>query len=110
MKNTYFKVEFDPTYFGGNYESVGNFALVPEDLVTDLGMAEAFSVTTGHKAENIVHFSEDARFDARGKEYEFEIDLPKVETVQIPETETIQIPAIEMIQIEKPAFAGKGSK
>jgi len=66
----FYKVEFDPSYYGGDYKSVGNFALIPADLVDQVGMDKAFEQTTGHVAANIVHYSEDERCTADGNPVE----------------------------------------
>ena len=72
MKNLNYKVEFDPSFAGGEYTGTGNQVLVPEDMVVELGMEAAFVKVTGHRAENIISYPLETRFDETG----LEIQLP----------------------------------
>jgi hypothetical protein len=65
----FYKVEFDPSFYGGDYKDVGNFVLIPADLVDQVGMDKAFEKTTGHVAANIVHYSESEMYCADGELY-----------------------------------------
>lgn len=67
MCQTFFQVEYDEEYFGGNYHRTGNFALIKLIDVNRLGSVEAaFKETTGVETIHIIHYSEDEMFDAEG--------------------------------------------
>jgi hypothetical protein len=87
MSDSFYKVEFDPSYQGGDYTGQGNHVLVPEDQVIQFGMGAAFEAVTGHSRVNIVHYSEDLRFDKTGAE------------IQIPQDEVVQLPVEPVIQL-----------
>lgn len=62
------RVEYDLSFFGGNYSGVGQFAYVPVD---DIGHAPdsveaAFEKLTGHKRVHIIHYCPDETFDEKG--------------------------------------------
>jgi len=113
MSTRNYKVEFDPAFFGGVYTGQGgNHVLVPEQLVAKVGMSAAFFKTTGHNPANIVHFTEDLRYDAAGLLLTDEpaielpaepaIDLAVEETIQLPVQEPIQFPAPAAVEIDEP--------
>lgn len=58
----YIRVEWDPEFAGGDYDGVGNFALLP----VGCDVETTFTAETGHPASCIVHYSEDELFDADG--------------------------------------------
>ena len=97
MSNSFYKVEFDPSFFGGSYSSQGNFVLVPEYLVDELGMDKAFEKTTGHVAANIVHYSEDDRFNALG---EFLLDMEEVPTVEVAPEPVVELAPEPVVELE----------
>ena len=88
MSTRNYKVEFDPTFFGGDYTGHGNHALIPEQLVEEVGMSAVFLKTTGHNPANIVHFAEDLRFDPKGL---LCTDEPAIDTST---DSTVQLPAV----------------
>lgn len=112
MSTRNYKVEFDPTFFGGNYTGQGNQVLVPEALVQEVGMSAAFLKTTGHDPANIVHFAEDLRFDSKGLLCTDEpaIDTTTDSTVELPAAGSIQIPAEEPIQFPEPTVIQVGDQ
>ena len=112
MSTRNYKVEFDPTFFGGTYTGHGNHALIPEQLVEKVGMSAAFLKTTGHNPANIVHFAEDLRFDSKGLLCTDEpaIDTSTDSTVELPAEGTVQIPADESIQFPEPTVIEIGDQ
>lgn len=76
MKQMFFQVEYDLEYSGGNYSSVGQFALVPEPLAETLGMNEAFRQSTGYDPVHIVHYSESELYTAEGTKTDGDDDTP----------------------------------
>ena len=112
MSTRNYKVEFDPTFFGGNYTGQGNQVLVPEELVQEVGMSAAFLKTTGHDPANIVHYAEDVRFDSKGLLCTDEpaIDTATDSTVELAAKGTIQIPADEPIQFPEPTVIEIGDQ
>lgn len=67
MCQTYFKVEYDEEFFGGNYSGTGNLAYIKLIDVNRLGSVEAaFKETTGVETIHIIHYSEDELYDAEG--------------------------------------------
>lgn len=94
MTQAFYKVEFDPSFFGGGYTSQGNDVLIPESLVDELGMDKAFEKTTGHVAANIVHYSEDDRFDALGEFLDELPDAPVAEIASEPVIELLPEPTV----------------
>lgn len=63
----YVRVEYDLSYTGGDYDKVGQFALVPVERVDELGMEEAFTRATGHDPTHIIHYSPDEPVTANGE-------------------------------------------
>ena len=63
----YIQVEYDLKFYGGDYDKVGNFALIPESLVNELGLEAAFTKHTGHEACHIIHYTLDELYDASGE-------------------------------------------
>jgi hypothetical protein len=111
MNKQFYKVEFDPTYRGGNYSGVGNFALIPAELVDAKGMSAAFLQTTGHSPVHIVHYAEDLRFNADGTDWigegtiildESKIQVPRVPAIQLPKEGAIELDPPPAIEIETP--------
>lgn len=60
-------VEYDLSYTGGDYDKVGQFALVPVERFDELGMEEAFTRATGHDPIHIIHYSPDEPVTANGE-------------------------------------------
>ncbi len=74
LANKFIQVEYDPSFWGGDYSKVGAFALIPLDLIKRLShfgendVEEAFRQTTGVDPVHIVHYSPDYLYDAEGNE------------------------------------------
>ena len=51
-----YEVEYDPNYFGGDYNKVGEFVIVSADDPDDV--EKAFEKATGLPAANIVYFGD----------------------------------------------------
>lgn len=70
------KVEFDMSYYGGNYDSVGSYVYVPEALIDlmDGDVAAAFSKFARIDTVHMVGYTSDQRFDAEGEPLE-ELEL-----------------------------------
>lgn len=70
------RVEFDMSYYGGNYDSVGSHVYVPEALIDlmDGDVAAAFSKFARVDAVHMVGYTGDQRFDADGEPLE-ELEL-----------------------------------
>jgi hypothetical protein len=104
MSTRHYKVEFDPTFFGGDYTGQGNQALIPEQLVEEVGMSAAFLKTTGHNPANIVHYAEDLRFNTDGTLCTDEpaIDTATDSTVELTTAGTVHLPANEPVQLPEP--------
>ena len=63
----YFQVEFDNSFHGGDYAGVGEFVLVPFDLLESEGSPErAFTRFTGKDSRHIVHYTLDEVYDRDG--------------------------------------------
>jgi len=60
--------EYDINYHGGDYDKVGQFALVPVKLCEELGDEAAFHKHTGVDPKHIIHFSPDELYDENGDE------------------------------------------
>lgn len=62
----FIRVEYDLDYSGGNYTSVGEFALIPVDELgpNGSGLKKAFEKHTGHNPQHIIHYSMDELYDA----------------------------------------------
>ena len=59
----YIRVEFDPNYYGGDYDQVGQFVLIDADTEN---VEEAFTQETGHDSRHIIHYSPDELYDLDG--------------------------------------------
>ena len=107
MKNVNYKVEFDPSFAGGEYTGTGNQVLVSEDMVVELGMEAAFVKVTGHKAENIISYPLETRFDETGLEIQLpaagEVDLPAEPAVEIAAAGEVVVAEPVALVIEEPA-------
>jgi hypothetical protein len=70
------KVEFDMSYYGGNYAGIGTHVYVPESLIDlmDGDVAAAFSKFARIDAVHMVSYTADERFDADGQPLE-ELEL-----------------------------------
>jgi hypothetical protein len=66
-ENGFIRFEYDPDYFGGEYNKTGQFALVPIDLCAELGNEEAFEKRIGLDKVHIIHFSPDEVYGANGE-------------------------------------------
>jgi hypothetical protein len=67
IEGRYFRVEFDPGYYGGDYRGTGSFALIPASLVKKVNSVEsAFLKHTGFDPQHIIHYSLDERYDKNG--------------------------------------------
>ncbi len=63
----YTKVEYDRTFFGGDYSKIGDFALISHNLIEDCGDVEtAFEKEMGLPRDNIIHYCEDYVYDDYG--------------------------------------------
>jgi len=104
MSTRHYKVEFDPTFFGGDYTGQGNQALIPEQLVEEVGMSAAFLKTTGHNPANIIHYAEDLRFNTDGTLCTDEpaIDTATDSTVELTAAGTVQLSPSEPVQLPEP--------
>lgn len=66
----HYRIEYDPDYWGGDYNGVGQFAFIPEGLEFALNsVEEAFEKVTGVDRQHIVHYSTDERFRPDGVEW-----------------------------------------
>jgi hypothetical protein len=112
MSTRHYKVEFDPTFFGGDYAGQGNQALIPEQLVEEVGMSAAFLKTTGHNPANIIHYAEDLRFNTDGTLCTDEpaIDTATDSTVELTTAGTVQIPTDEPVQLPGPTVIEIGDQ
>ena len=63
------RVEYDLSFFGGDYNGVGQFAYVPVDDIghTPDAVEAAFEKLTGHDRVHIIHYCPDETFDENGK-------------------------------------------
>ena len=63
------KIEYDLTYTGGNYSSVGQFAYIPHALIDSLGSVEAaFEIKTGHDRQHIICTYDEEVYDSKGRQ------------------------------------------
>jgi len=63
----YINVEYDTSYFGGDYSGVGRVALVSRQLIETLGSVEkAFQRTAGLNPVHIVNYNLDEPVDENG--------------------------------------------
>lgn len=66
-EDEYFQVEFDESYFGGNYHSQGEYALVPFHLITTkVTPEEAFELHTRIDRVHVVNINTDDVYDNTG--------------------------------------------
>jgi len=49
------EIEYDKSYWGGDYTQVGDYAYIPFELVDAIGAEEAFQIATGCDRANIVN-------------------------------------------------------
>lgn len=67
----FIQVEYDKTFFGGDYSGVGDYALIHVSLVKPYGgVPAAFKAETGIDTVHIIHYSEDQLYDKNGNEVE----------------------------------------
>ncbi len=58
------QVEYDESFWGGDYSKVGKLVLVHQSTVEKLGSVDAaFRATTGLDPIHIIHYSEDDLYD-----------------------------------------------
>jgi len=64
----YIQVEYDLSYTGGDYNGVGQFALIPVALINTMqgDVKEAFREHTKLDPSHIVHYTSDEVFNANG--------------------------------------------
>ena len=70
------RVEYDLDYAGGDYDKVGEFALIPLDainavpgtLTDDERLKAAFRIITGYDPIDVVHYTFDEVYDQQGNE------------------------------------------
>ena len=60
------RVEYDTQYYGGDYDDVGDVALLPEKGLTDENINEMFQKHTGIDPQHIIHYSFDELFTEDG--------------------------------------------
>lgn len=68
IHNKHIRVEYALDFFGGNYNSVGNFVYIPLTLIGKGkdAVEKAFEKRTGHKRVHIIHYSESEFYDCLG--------------------------------------------
>ena len=67
----HFRVEYDLSFTGGEYNGVGQFAYVPLSLVDEgLSPEEAFTRHTGLAAVHLIHYALDEPVTAEGGRFE----------------------------------------
>lgn len=62
----FLRIEYDLSYWGGQYDGVGKFAYVPLALCKRHGTEDAFRRYMGHDPVHIVHYSPDEIYDGEG--------------------------------------------
>ena len=63
----YVQVEWDPYFYGGDYNGVGSFAYIPyNENMTDEDLESAFEKHTGRSKTHIIHYSFDELYDEHG--------------------------------------------
>ncbi len=67
MRKLFIEVEYDLTYYGGDYTQTGDTVLVPLDLCNTLGTEKAFEKFTGYEQQHIVSIREDELYDEEGE-------------------------------------------
>jgi hypothetical protein len=66
-QDTFFRVEYDANFSGGDYNGVGDFMLVSSNVIDQEGGVEAaFSQKTGLPSDCIIHFTVDELYDING--------------------------------------------
>ena len=62
------RVEYDPTFYGGDYHGTGTHALIPHAIIDNLNgdVEEAFRCETGLDPCHIVHYTQDEVYDRHG--------------------------------------------
>lgn len=64
------RVEYDLSFFGGNYDKVGKFAFIAVDKINDCTVEEAFEKQTGINRQHIIHFSTDDLYSPQGEYFD----------------------------------------
>ncbi|QOX80808.1 hypothetical protein FY034_17445 (plasmid) [Trichlorobacter lovleyi] len=64
------RVEYDLSFFGGNYDKVGKFAFIAVDKINDCTVEEAFEKQTGINRQHIIHFSTDDLYSPQGEDFD----------------------------------------
>lgn len=69
MQNACYRVEWDYSYWGGDYSSVGRFTYIPVEVYERFhhDMQKAFNHVTGENPLHIIHWSEDEFFTRDGQ-------------------------------------------
>ena len=85
MSQKCFKVEYDLSYYGGDYSAVGDFACIPYEIVERLDLVlkavrakfdeedvvqGAFRLVTGYDPQHIVSYNMDEAVDEEGEEWD----------------------------------------
>lgn len=61
----YIQVEYDETFYGGDYSGTGDFILISLTDIQNLGGVEnAFRVMTRMEPVHIIHYSKDELYDS----------------------------------------------
>ena len=71
------RIEYDPQYFGGNYDSEGNDYYLPVPIVLQRYKGDieaAFEGESEYKKENIVNYSPDELYTLNGDEWDGELE------------------------------------
>jgi hypothetical protein len=63
----FFAVEYDLSYFGGDYHGCGEDVFLPAEGLTDENLPERFREKTGHDPVHIVHYCFDEPVDESGE-------------------------------------------
>lgn len=79
------QVEWDPAFWGGDYDDVGDFAYIADSLVDALAqnaqlngadpLDVAFELVTGEDAVHIIHIESDEKFTSSGEPVQEELDF-----------------------------------
>lgn len=70
MHEPHIQVEWDRSYWGGDYSGVGRFAYLPFNGLTDENLPERFREVTGHDPVHIIHYTFDELYDEHGEPIE----------------------------------------
>lgn len=62
----YIAVEWDHSYYGGDYTSAGEIAYIPHKLAQKIGVEKAFEKWTGVHPIHIVCYNMDEEYDSEG--------------------------------------------